>query len=95
MTVSSKILKTAQFGACTFVSVSPKELAADTPALNIVLSFEEALKLNLAIDESVRKLSRYNRATSIGKNAAVQLVIHLDKRRVRVLEGTLPRTIKR
>lgn len=90
MTMSSKILKTSQFGACTFSSVSPAELSAGTPALNISLSFEEALKLSLAVDECVRKLGRYNRATSVGKSAAVSLLVHLDKRRIRILEGKLP-----
>lgn len=92
MAASSKILKTSQFGACTFASVSPNELAAGTPALNISLSFEEALKLNLAIDECVRKLGRYNRATSAGKSAALTVLIHLDKRRIRILESKLSST---
>ncbi len=89
MTTDSKILKKSQFGACTFSSVSPSAVAPGTPALNVVLSFEEALKLNLGIDECVRKLGRYNRATSTGRNAALSILIHLDKRRIRVLESKL------
>ena len=82
-------LKTSSFGACTFAKTSPAQLSVDTPALNVVLSFEEALKLNLAIDECVRKLNSYNRATAAGKNAGLTMVIHLDKHRIRIQEGKL------
>ena len=82
-------IKKSSFGACTFAKSSPAELAPGTPALNVVISFEEALKLNLAIDECVRKLNSYNRATTEGKSAGMQLVIHLDKQRIRVLEGAV------
>jgi hypothetical protein len=89
MTTNSKILKKSQFGACTFSSVSPSTMEPGTPALNVVFSIDEALKLNLGIDECVRKLGRYNRATSTGKNAALSILIHLDKRRIRILESKL------
>jgi hypothetical protein len=87
MTDDAAPLKTSSFGACTFEKTSPAKLEASTPAINIVVTFEEALKLNLAIDECVRKLGRYNRATSSGRAAALLLVIHLDKCRIRVQEG--------
>jgi hypothetical protein len=77
----------SSFGACSFAKTSPTALAADTRAINLVVTFEEALKLNLAIDECVRTLGRYNRAKSRGKNAALMMVIHLDKKRIRILEG--------
>jgi len=87
--MADPVLKKDSFGACGFERVSPSELAASTPALNVVMSFEDALKLNLAIDECVRKLGRYNRATAAGKNAALMMVIHLDTKRVRIQEGKL------
>ncbi len=83
------VLKRDSFGACSFERLSPSELATSTPALNVVMSFEEALKLNLAIHECVRKLGRYNRARAEGKKAALMMVIHLDTRRVRIQEGRL------
>lgn len=54
-----------------------------------MLTLEEALKLNVAIDECVRKLNSYNRAKASGKNAGLMVVIHLDTRRIRILEGKL------
>jgi hypothetical protein len=79
-------LKKGQFGACSYARSSPESLSGTTTALNFVISFEDALKLNLAIDECVRQLGRYNRATRAGKNTGLMLVIHLDKKRIRVLQ---------
>jgi hypothetical protein len=85
----AKIFKDGAFGACSYEKTSPQQFAQTTLAVNVVLSFEEALKLNLAIDEGVRKLGRYNRATSVGKRAGLMLIVHLDKKRIRVQEGKL------
>ena len=79
--------KADSFGACSYVKISPAERTAETQVLNVVMTFEEALKLNLAVDECVRKLNRYNRATSAGKSAGLKLIIHLDKQRIRIQEG--------
>ena len=57
-----------------------------TKAVNVVLSFEEALKLNIAVDEGVRRLNSYNRATKAGKNAGLMLTIYLDQKRIAVNE---------
>jgi hypothetical protein len=43
-----KILKKSPFGACEFDKPSPAELSADKSTVNFTISFEEALKLNLA-----------------------------------------------
>lgn len=87
--MASRELKTGSFGACTFDSMSPPKLAVDTKALNLVIPFAEVLKLNLAIDECARKLNRYNRATTKGKEAALMMIVHFDKGRIRVQETTL------
>jgi hypothetical protein len=89
MKKSEMQLKTDTFGTCSYGRTSPKQLAADTRVVNIFLSFEEALKLNMAIDECVRKLGRYNRATKAGKGAALNLAVHLDQCRISVHEGNL------
>jgi hypothetical protein len=86
-------LKKGQFGACSYSRSSPENLSATTAALNFVISFEDALKLNLAIDECVHQLGRYNRATTAGKNTGLMLVIHLDKKRIRVLQRKVSRSI--
>lgn len=87
MSVQNKTYKAGTFGACAYAKASPLQLADGTPVLNVVLSFEEALKLNLAIDEGVRWIGRHNRATSLGKSVGLKVSIHLDKRRVTVQMG--------
>jgi Iap family predicted aminopeptidase len=84
---SQKIQKKGSFGTCQFSKSSPVPITADKTTINFTISFEEALKLSLAVDECVRKLNSYNRATNRGKNAALAVVIHLDKRRIRISEG--------
>lgn len=81
--------KTFSFGSCEFSRLSPpkENLTSSSKKLNVVVPFEEALKLNLALDECVRKLNKYKRSTTKGKKAAVNLVIHFDVNRVSVNEN--------
>lgn len=84
--VASPTLKTFGFGGCNFANTSPQldKLSSSTVILNITVSFEDALKLSLAIDECVRRLNSYNRARSEGKRSALNLAIHLTKSRLTV-----------
>jgi len=74
------------FGTCEFKRTSPNRnsMSGTTKILNIMIPFEEALKLNLAIDECVRKLNKYKRSTSAGKSMGMNLSIHLNQERVTV-----------
>lgn len=82
-------LKTFSFGSCGFSKLSPPhtQFKPTIKKLNVSIPFEEALKFNLALDECVRKLNTYKRSTTKGKNAAVNIVIHFDVRRVSVNEA--------
>lgn len=84
-------LKTFSFGGCDFSKTSPHRdaLSPQTAVLNVTLSFENALKLNLAIDECVRKLNSYKRSTTQGRRTALNLAIHLQKNRVTVNQSKL------
>lgn len=83
--------KTFTFGTCNFGRVSPpaEKLTGSTKALNVFVSFEDALKLHLAVSEALRELNSYNRATTAGKKAAMTLTLYLDKRRITVNQGNL------
>ncbi len=85
------ILKTSSFGGCEFGKLSPQlsKLSADTRVLNVTLSFEDALKIHLAIGECVRQLNSYKRSTTAGRRSALNLAIHLDKGRLTINEGKL------
>ena len=77
------------FGGCTFTRASPAYgmLADNTKVVNIVLSFEEALKLNLAVQEAVRDLNTLHRAMKVNKLAGMKLAIHMNKNRITVARG--------
>lgn len=86
---ASPAIKTFSFGGCDFGRTSPslEALSPNTQVLNVEISFEEALKLHLAIGECVRKLNSYKRSTSVGKRTALNLAIHLSKGRITINEG--------
>ena len=82
-----EIEKKDSFGTCRFSKTSPVSIKEDTTTINFTISFEEALKFNLAVDECVRKLNSYDRSKTRGKQAALALIVHLKERRIRVSEG--------
>jgi hypothetical protein len=88
---SSTIAKKFTFGTRGFSKTSPSRtsLSAETRVLNIIVSFDDALKLSIAIDECVRKLNSYNRSFRAGRNAALNFTLHLDKGRITINEGKL------
>jgi hypothetical protein len=83
-------VKTFSFGGCEFGQTSPSisDLSGTTAMLNLTVSFEEALKLQLAIGECVRKLNSYKRSTKAGKRTSLNIAIHLSKHRITINETT-------
>jgi hypothetical protein len=79
------------FGTCSLNHFSPPVISSSTRALNIVVSFEDALKLNLAISEGVRALNKNNRATREGRDSALNLTVYLDKKRITVNQAKVKR----
>lgn len=79
--------KKASFGGCNVAWFSPDKRLAKS--LNICLSFEEALKLNLALEECIRTLNTYDRSTKAGKKAALALAIKPQNYRIDVLESKI------
>ena len=76
------------FGTCAYEKTSPKreKLNNETKILNLMLTFEETLKLNLAIDECVRKLNTYKRSTKAGKSMGMNIAIHIEQKRITINE---------
>lgn len=71
--------KTTSFG-CIQVHGSISE-----KAVNMVLTFEEALQLQVALQAAVLDLNSYNRSTTEGKKKAVGLCYFPDHKRLTVL----------
>jgi hypothetical protein len=74
------------FGSCTVDHFSPALPEGTPKAINVVLSFEEALKLHLSLSQILGHLNGYNRATTDGKRAAVDLCIYTQVNRIAVVE---------
>jgi hypothetical protein len=89
ITDSEEHFKKSTFGTCAYECTKPPRhaLTNETKIVNVHLRFEEALKLNLAIDECVRRLNRYNKAKKAGKKVSLNLAIHFDQDRISVHEG--------
>jgi len=72
------------YGSCSVDHFSPPSQEGWPPAVNIVLGFEEAMKLQLALQARLLDMNRLNRATKEGKTAAVKLCVHVGIKRITV-----------
>ena len=74
------------WGGCRFDRTAPTKqgLSSDTKILNVIITFSEALKLNLALQDCLLKLNNYKMNAIEGKQAAVKLAILLDQKRVQI-----------
>ena len=80
----AKARKKQSYGGCNIDHFSPGK-ADDWPkAINVVLSFEDALKLQLALQAGLMEVNRLNRATKEGKAAGVNVCLYTDAHRITV-----------
>jgi hypothetical protein len=79
------------YGGCTVDHFSPQKNEDWPSAINVVLGFEEAMKLHLALQDRLLAMNRMNRSTREGKAAAVNLCIHTDISSITVNAGKLGR----
>ncbi|MEY3232325.1 MAG: hypothetical protein RL689_2414 [Planctomycetota bacterium] len=77
------------FGGATVHRFSPQPDPAGPATLNVVLTFEEALKLQLSIGQLLGHLNGYDRATKEGRRTAVNLCIYTGMKRITVNEARL------
>jgi len=78
-------------GGCTVAKLSPakEDITIQTKSLNIYVSFEEALKLNLALQDRLLELNRYDRRTKENVRTCVDLTLHFGNNRLVVNKGNL------
>lgn len=81
------IRRKASFGGANIDHFSPPIGESAPTALNVVLSFEEALKLHLSLGQALGHINGYDRSTKKGRHTAVNLCIYQHKDRVVVVEG--------
>ena len=83
----ANIKKKESFGSVTVDHVSPAYDESAPTAINVHISFEEALKLHLGLGQALAQLNSYNRSTRAGRRSAVNLCIYTAKGRITVNEG--------
>jgi hypothetical protein len=76
-------------GGCSFRKTSPERnaLSPDTKLLNVVIPFDEALRLNLSLHDCLLKLNKIKMNTKEGKEAGVNLAIHFGVKRIQILRA--------
>ena len=85
--MATEIKTKKSFGTLDVARISPPLKPESPRAINIHISFEDALKLHFGLGQALAKLNSYNRATTDGKRATVNLsFVHrhyanLDQRR--------------
>lgn len=88
--MAKKAIQTkSTFGGCTVDHIRPMPEAGLPPALNLVISFEDALKLHLSLGQALAKLNGYKRSTKEGARSAVNLCVYPEKGRITVNEAKL------
>ncbi len=81
-------IKTKQFfGSVTIDHFSPSRENEWPKAINVHISFEEAMRLHLGLSEVLSQLNKYNRATTAGRRSAVNLCLYPQKHRITNNEG--------
>jgi hypothetical protein len=76
-------------GGCSFLRTSPDKsaLVSNTKVLNVIIPFDEALKLDLSLQDCLLKLNSIKMSTKKGKTAAVNISIHFHDKRIQILNA--------
>lgn len=89
--MAAEIKTKNSFGTLDIARISPEPKPGTPRALNIHISFEDALKLHFGLGQALAKLNSYNRSTTAGKSASVNLCVFTDINRLTINEGKLPK----
>lgn len=95
-TVAKKkqIKKKESFGGCDIDHFSPP-LSEDVPkGINLAISFEDGLKLHLALGQILGQLNSYKRSTVAGKLSAINLCVYTRTNRITITETKLKRSTR-
>jgi hypothetical protein len=85
-----KEIKTKKsFGSVRVDHTSPAVPDGMPKALNLHISFEEAMRLHLGLGQALAKLNSYDRSTKAGKKSAVNLCLYSHIGRITINEGTV------
>ncbi len=82
--------KEYSFGSCRVEEFKPKRETwnSKTNIINTIITFDEALRLKLALDAVLMEINKYKRNSIEGKNTGIDLVINLSGSIMSVVEAT-------
>jgi hypothetical protein len=75
-------------GSCAIVRTNPPKCTAKTPILDVVLSFDEALKLQAGIAEAIQRM---NRCDLRKVDPELTVAVHLDTKTKRITVHNWPK----
>ena len=82
------------FGSVQIDRFSPPLSDGLPKAINVHISFEEAMRLHLGLGQVLAKLNSYDRSTKAGKRSAVNLCLYTQTERITINEGTVKEPVK-
>lgn len=83
------VRKKQSYGTLDISHISPPPKGNWPKGINVVLSFEDALKLHIGLMQILGEINSLNRATKEGKRAAVNLCIFKDIMRMTINKDKL------
>lgn len=75
------------FGSVRVDRFSPPKEAEWPKAINVHISFEEAMRLHLGLGQILGRLNSYNRNTKAGRDSAVNLCVFTDVTSITINEA--------
>lgn len=89
--MAKQIKRKEPFGGYDIAHVSPPASELAPKAINLAISFEDGLKLHLALGQILGQLNSYKRSTTAGKLSAINLCVYTEANRITVTETKLRR----
>jgi hypothetical protein len=77
-------------GTAKYARTSPDVAAKGVESINVHLTFEEALRLSLAIQSCVMSLNRYKRSAVAGRDMGLLLSLKTASKSITVIEAAVP-----
>ena len=84
--------KEFSYGCAHTVNEPPKGIQeAGIKSVNLILSFEEVLKMNVALQAAVLDLNSYDRGSVAGKNKAVNICYYPESNYITINRADIPK----
>src|SRR5437870_1671580 len=76
-------------GSANYIRTLPDVAARGVRSINVLISFEQALRLSLAVQSCVMNLNKYNRSDAIGREMGLRLSLKTGSKSIAVIEASV------